>query len=142
MIVGRLADGPRVLYRYGGATSPAEGLDCSGMVIWGCRQLSTPFDIGRPTADWFWKHLEQVGAPEDGDVACYGDDGVAHHIVVCLPQGRVASMSGGSPECTTAEYALAHHAWLRVYESPRYRDDLLGFRRIDFSKTPGVSETP
>jgi cell wall-associated NlpC family hydrolase len=136
-IVGALADGPRVPYIYGGITP--EGMDCSGLVIWGCRQLSTPFDIGRPTADWFWDHLEHVAEAdaEPGDLACYGG-GDAHHVVVCLPAGRVASMSGGSPACTTAAYALAHHAWLRVYDSPRYRTDLLGFRRVDFSKTPGV----
>jgi cell wall-associated NlpC family hydrolase len=130
---------PPVLYRWGGSEDPAIGLDCSGSVIWGCRQVGYEFPV-RPTADWLWDNLERVQERDvvPGDLCFYGQlpVGDAHHVVVCLPQGRIASMSHGSRACTTEGYARAHKAWMRVYDSPHYRADLLGYARIPF---PAVS---
>ena len=60
-MIEQLLAGPRVLYRYGGSNSPVEGLDCSGLVLWGCNQLRPPLLLGRPDTDALWRDLVESG---------------------------------------------------------------------------------
>jgi cell wall-associated NlpC family hydrolase len=146
VVEGLLASQP-VWYRWGGSSSPAEGLDCSGLVCWACARLSTPLPLGRPNTDALWQKLERVdnGQHVPGDLALYGHGDPADpasHVMVVLAGGRVAGMSGGGPHVVSETTARARGAQLKEYRTHLYRPDFLGFRRIDFSRTPGVQGTP
>lgn len=143
--VEALAVGPRVPYLWGGSVSPRLGLDCSGLVCLGARQLSTPLPLGRPNTDGLWRELLAVETPEPGDLALYGhlnptED--ACHVMVVLEGGRVAGMSGGDHTCTTVSISLAKKppACLQVKSSHLYRKDFMGYRRIPFELA--LSDTP
>jgi hypothetical protein len=125
-------------YVFGGSSSPREGLDCSGLPIWCCRQLTTPLLVGRPDTDAMWRGLEKVATPEPGDLALYGRGIVADpasHVMVCLEGGRVAGMSGGGSHVTSIAIAKVKGARLQERSSHLYRADFIGFRRIPFERS-------
>lgn len=143
-VEGLLSRAEPVWYCWGGSESPDTGLDCSGLVCWAARQISTPLPLGRPNTDALWRDLIPVPAGEEraGQLAIYGTGDVADpacHVMVRLADGRVAGMSRGGRATTSLALAKVHDARLRAYGSPLYRKDFLGWRRLDFSKTPGVS---
>lgn len=134
--------GAEFLYLWGGAKSLEEGVDCSGFLCVLARGLSTPLPLGRPDTDALWRELEPVAKPEPGDLALYGTGDLADpasHVMVVLEGGRVAGMSGGGRKTRTKEIARKFGARLKAFDSPRYRGDLIGFRRLPFHLAPGVA---
>lgn len=139
-VEGLLAGDP-VWYLWGGSESPQKGLDCSGLVCWVCRQLSTPLPLGRPNTDVLWQRLEP-GDGKPGQLALYGKGDPADpasHLMVAICDGRVAGMSGGGRANQSLAYSRVHNARLRAYPDHLYRKDFIGWRRLPFPLTQGVS---
>lgn len=139
----QMAVGPVIYYLWGGV-SPKTGMDCSGLVMWLCSQLSVPLPMGRPNTDMLWTMLERVdsGSEEGGDLALYGSGDVrdpANHVMVRLADGRVAGMSGGGSRTTSIAIAKQQNARLKIQDSHLYRKDFIGWRRLPLNLAPGVT---
>jgi cell wall-associated NlpC family hydrolase len=140
------ADGDPTYYRIGGDVSPATGLDCSGLVVWGARLLGLDLPArGIRVTDEMFRKLErlELGDVGPGDLALYGtgrEPDPATHVVVVLGPGpdkggfRVASMSGGGAWCTSLELAKQRRpvAKLKEFGSQHYRAGGIGFFRLPF----------
>lgn len=143
LVVALLEAREPTYYVLGGSTSPATGLDCSGLIVWACRQLGVDLAAGGiRSTDHMWRRLEAVQAPEPGDLALYGrgrEPDPCEHVCLILGPGAggefaVAGMSGGGRWCTSLE-AAKHRtppANLRRFACHTYRSDFVGFRRLPF----------
>lgn len=134
-----------VPYLWGGFVSVKLGLDCSGLICWGCRRVSVPLPLGRPNTDTLWDRCEHVdsGLEEPGDLALYGTGAVrdpACHVMVRIGNGRVAGMSGGDSTCTSISISRAKKppAQLRAFSSHLYRKDFIGWVRLPFHLAEGA----
>lgn len=122
-------------YIWGGST-PAEGFDCSGFVVW-ILQITGVL----PTGDWTAQHLaelthltpsDQFGIALPGELAFYGDD-PRHitHVMLCIASARVLGAHGGGKKTNTRNIAATLGA--RVGSEPTlYRGDFLGFGHVPY----------
>lgn len=123
-----------VPYLWGGK-DPARGLDCSGVVTYSYWLNAGP--------DWRWTHncqklwdeLKPVTEPEPGDLALYGRDGRATHVMVYLGAlGIVFGASDGDSTTTTTKEAKRRDAEVETRTSHLYRKDFIGWRRLPFAE--------
>lgn len=117
------------------------GLDCSGAVLHWWRTAG--YDLEDQPADALYHNLEAVGIDElrPGDIALYGADDRATHVVLVLDsrgEAVIGANGGGAPGvreslATYAERMRARHAFVRIEDRRKggfqYRDDFLGFRK-------------
>ena len=114
-----------------GAQDPGIGFDCSGLVVWACRELGLLY----PTQDLSSQGLHDLCAetcvPRPADLVFYGraKDRVSH-VVICLGGGYVIGASGGGQDCTTAEIARKRGAEIKVHDIGYRLHDRLGYGRL------------
>lgn len=125
-----------VLYQWGGGHSAGTwGVDCSGLVIESLRGIGLPLPPGTATSGAWWASLPRVETPQAGDLAFYGSDGVAHHVVVVSgfdPSTGLASVVSANGDRTDTSPDVAEAAGHRVktYDTHLYRSDFLGFSSL------------
>lgn len=122
-------------YIWAGAT-PAEGLDCSGFVVWLLRVAGV-----LRTGDWTAQGLTNIWGPpfthsldraRPGDLIVYGKDNLSiTHIMMILDAESVIGSSGGGPRTLTR--ANAEQIGAGVHTRPLdYRKDRVGFLTIRY----------
>lgn len=138
LVLATRAGRPAIYYVWAGSRDPTEGHDCSGHIVWWCRQVGISLPRGRATADSMWRDLEPVEVHEvqPGDLAFYGTSSRATHVMIVMPGGGVAGMSGGGSKTTSIAIATAKGAHHKAFKSHTYRRDFLGFRKLPI---PGES---
>lgn len=119
------------LYQWGGGHGPNDwGLDCSGLVIVSMKAAGVPLPTDTNTSGVWWKTLPKVTTPEPGDLAFYGSNGKAHHVVFVTDYagnqgiGAVGDKPDVTPEIAKAAGHMVKHVHLA---SPI----LLGFASVD-----------
>lgn len=113
------------------------GFDCSGLVTDGL------YHATKGRLDWranyncnkLWeacKPLEDGDKPDAGDLVLYGHGkNMLTHVMVYMADGRVYGASGGNSDFTTLERArLSPFARVKFRDSPTYRADFKGFRKL------------
>lgn len=120
-------------YLWGGKSLGEGGFDCSGFVTH-CRAKALGEQLRIESADMLWRSLEPVAHAMPGDLAFYGSEGKATHVVICTPTGVIGASGGGSATTTTAiaRAVRPRPAAVRREPTPLYRRDFLGFRRLPF----------
>lgn len=121
-----------------GANGP-DGFDCSGLVVYGLRQIGA---IGKDedfSARGFFNLSPKTKIPLAGDLAFYGQkpDKVTH-VVVIVDGIRVVSASGGDSRTTSPEIARKMGAAVKLHSSVLYRSDFLGIGTNHFLEKPNV----
>lgn len=116
------------------------GPDCSGLVTYSYREGG--LNINDYNAQGWFDTLEEITAPQIGDLAFYGknDDRVTHVTICLLDMGKaiIGANGGGAPKVgeTFRQYEArmrGRHAMVRIEDQRTggyaYRKDFLGFRR-------------
>lgn len=129
-----------VPYSYGGgypgATWPTGSRGVGGGVGWDCSgfaqaglvqlgQLST--DAEDRTAQGLADTGRSADGSREGDLAFYGKSwSKVSHVMLSLGNGQVIGASGG----TTSTNADDSGAYVKVFNTPQYRGDFLGWKRL------------
>ncbi|MBJ6762789.1 C40 family peptidase [Myxococcaceae bacterium JPH2] len=137
-------------YRWGGKgeRSDIEGprvFDCSGLVTWSLHQAGGP--DWRPThnTDVLWAECTPVASEADlqpGDLVLYGKGGDPEHVMIYVGAGCVVGATGGGHKTLTLADAYQAGARVRAWPSMRYRQDVLGFRRLPYLDDVQSAPTP
>lgn len=105
------------LYQWGGGRNPKTdyGVDCSGLFVVAMRECGVPPPPQGTTADVFWHSLQHVTVPQPGDMAFFGRDDKAVHVVMVesvFDNGAVLTIgaNGGDRNVTTPDIAIARNA--------------------------------
>jgi len=112
-----------------GGNRPAEGLDCSGFVIW-VLQVTGALGPDDFTAQSLFRTFiaDSPGFPINplhGNLAFYGErSGQIEHVMLTLGGGEVIGACGGSRKCLTREFALNIGAKVQK-KYLQYRSDLV-----------------
>ncbi len=124
-------------YQWGGGRSPSDcGLDCSGLVIVSLKEAGVPLPPEGQSSGVWSDVLPVVTAPQPGDLAFFGPNGRAVHVVMvekALPNGDAVTLgaNGGDRDMTCAQ-ALAKGAHVtRKLVSEFQFAPFLGYRTID-----------
>ena len=92
-----------VRYTYGGA-SPAQGFDCSGLVMWAWEQAGV--SLARTASDQYATTTRIARTQlRAGDLVFYGTGGVVSHVALYIGSGRL--MQANKPGVAANENSLA-----------------------------------
>jgi hypothetical protein len=120
--------------------------DCSGLVTVGlvaagyppiCTRLGCDARgrtlVGYHSAQRLWNDLEPTGLPFALDLAFYGrNERHVEHVMFVWGDGRVYGSCGGNSSTTDPSEALRRGQGVKFRPHPKYRPDLVGFRRTPF----------
>lgn len=121
------------------ASNGPNDFDCSGLMVYGLRQVGAISGNDDYSARGFFNICPKTELPLPGDLAFYGQkpDKVSH--VVCIIDGvRVISASGGDSRTTSQEIARKMGALVKLHSSVLYRADFLGIGTNHFLEKPNV----
>ena len=104
-------------YIYGGF-QPEHGIDCSGMVVEGCRAVAKikPKEDFNAQGFWdLWSPNFQVDKPLPGALAFWFNElGHCYHVAVCISENFCMTADGGSSEVDTLPEATAKDARVKI----------------------------
>lgn len=103
-------------YRWGGQGQFSEGLDCSGLVVEGCRACGALGKSGDLNADGFWNRWKghEIETPKFGALAFWFDaTGRAYHVAVCIGPFHCITADGGGSTTKTLDDAERREAVIR-----------------------------
>lgn len=116
-------------YHYGGS-SPAEGLDCSRLVI----EILTafgllPFNYNTNAQGLSLRFPDKVESADLGDLSFYGSSLTSiGHVGFCLNESIMLEEGGGQTDTVTLQKAIERHAFCKI-RPIHYRKDFLFIAR-------------
>lgn len=135
-VIVRLALSARGIPYISGGSTPAEGMDCSGFVVW-LLQVAGVLQRG----DWTAQSLSDVFGPRNpppttplrsGDLVVYGADRLTiTHVMMITGPAQLTGASGGNSRTTTRAAAELIGASVHNRHA-RYRKDIVGYLLIPY----------
>jgi hypothetical protein len=124
-------------YQWGGGRSPNDcGLDCSGLVIVALKEAGVQLPPEGQTSGVWCDVLPVVTDPQPGDLAFFGPNGKAVHVVIVekpLANGDAVTIgaNGGDRDMTCAQAVASGAKVTRKLVSDFKFAPFLGYRTID-----------
>lgn len=106
--------------------------DCSGLVWFLLKQAGYAGFENDHNCAHLWDKLKHIDEPKVGDLAFYGagKNLITHVMIYWDKCGKMLGACGGNSDVTSVEIAKKKGARVRFRDTPFYRPDFLGFRKL------------